>query len=147
MVQHHSAPPTRREFLDCACRCGAGLAAAAALPMLQSCATADEVPGPRLDWSSLPDGAHVIVMDGELPIEVSRDGGEVCARSLLCTHQGCQVQWKPEERHYYCPCHDGIFDVAGQPVMGPPRKQLREFPTEVREGFVHIDTRATQETG
>jgi Rieske Fe-S protein len=139
MVQGHPAPPTRREFLGCACRCSAGLAV---LSLLPSCASEPEVHGPRLDWSELPDGSRIIVMDGSLPIEVSRAGEVVRARSLLCTHQGCEVKWEDDPGHYVCPCHEGIFDASGQPVLGPPREPLREFAVERTNGSVQIDTRA-----
>ncbi len=52
--------------------------------------------------------------------------GTVVARSLLCTHQGCEVAWQPDPDHYVCPCHDGRFDAAGSPVYGPPRQPLRD---------------------
>jgi cytochrome b6-f complex iron-sulfur subunit len=145
MVQRHTAPPTRREFLGCACRCSTALAALTVLPYLQSCAGAPEDDAPRVAWSELPDGARVVVRDGSLPIEVTRDGEELHARSLLCTHQGCEVEWAEASGQYICPCHEGIFDASGRPVMGPPREPLREFTVERRDDYVRIDTRAKAE--
>jgi Rieske Fe-S protein len=143
MVQRHLVLPTRREFLDRACRCSAGLAALALLP---SCATESELPGPRLRRSELPDGARVIVMDGSVPIEISREGEQVYARSLLCTHQGCEVSWNSESAQYMCPCHEGVFNHSGDPVMGPPREPLRRFAVEQSDGYLQVDTRAPLES-
>lgn len=142
MARHHRGPATRREFLLVACRYSV---AAAALPLVQSCAGEGEPPGPRVERSRLPDGSRLIVMDGSVPIEISRQGDEIRARSLLCTHQGCQVQWNEGDRQYTCPCHEGVFDSSGQPVQGPPPAPLREFTVEVRTSFIQVDTRATRE--
>ena len=142
MVENHPVLTTRREFLGRACRCGAGMAA---LAMLPSCAGEEASVGPRVEWSQLSDGARVVVLEGSLPIEVSRSGDEVRARSLLCTHQGCEVIWTPDSRQYICPCHEGVFDADGKPVMGPPPEPLREFVVERRDDYVQIDTRARRE--
>jgi Rieske Fe-S protein len=130
-------PLTRRDFLN---RASAGLAAAAAFPLLHSCAGEEIPPGIRVEYQDLPDGAHLIVMDGTVPVEIARDGEEIRARSLICTHQGCQVQWREDEQRYHCPCHEGVFDAEGAPLLGPPRESLREFVVTRREGFIHVDT-------
>ena len=58
-------------------------------------------------------------------VEVVRTPEGVTARSLLCTHQGCNVRWVEADQVYFCPCHDGKFDAAGNPLYGPPREPLR----------------------
>ena len=68
-------------------------------------------------------------------LEVIRTENGVTARSLLCTHQGCNVRWVEAEQVYYCPCHEGRFDAEGRPIYGPPREPLRDLevtltPTE-----------------
>ena len=132
---------TRRDFLQ---RATAGVAVAASLPWLQSCG--EEIPpGLRVPSERLPDGARIVVMDDTLPVEITRRGEEIVARSLICTHQGCEVQWQDEEGHYHCPCHDGVFDAQGQPTFGPPRHPLREYPVTRHEDFVHVDTRPAAE--
>jgi Rieske Fe-S protein len=60
-------------------------------------------------------------------VEILRTTEGVSARSLLCTHQGCNVSWVENEQVYFCPCHDGKFNAQGQPLYGPPRKPLREL--------------------
>jgi len=75
-------------------------------------------------------GRLEIAYSGE-PAEVVRTGSRVVARSLLCSHFGCRVQWQPEAGRYACPCHGGIFDREGRPVAGPPTRPLRVLPTEV----------------
>ena len=137
MVRRTPDPLTRRDFLN---RAGAGLAAAAALPLLHSCAGEEVPPGIRVEYQDLPDGARLIVMDETVPVEIVRDGEVVRARSLICTHQGCQVLWREDEQRYDCPCHEGVFDAEGAPMMGPPRESLREFVVTRHEQFFHVDT-------
>jgi Rieske Fe-S protein len=65
------------------------------------------------------------------PAEIVRTSSGLAARSLLCSHFGCRVQWQPEAQRYRCPCHEGAFDREGQPIAGPPTRPLRALPTEV----------------
>ena len=77
-------------------------------------------------------------------VEVLRTETGVTARSLLCTHQGCNVRWVEKDQIYLCPCHEGKFDSAGIPFYGPPREPLRTLPvtltaTEAVIGAVYLD--------
>jgi Rieske Fe-S protein len=65
------------------------------------------------------------------PAEVVRTDSGLAARSLLCSHFGCRVQWQPKAGRYHCPCHEGVFDREGRPVAGPPTRPLRALPVEV----------------
>ena len=85
----------------------------------------------RVAMASLEAGGRLeIEVEGE-PAEVVRTAGGVVARSLLCSHFGCRVQWQEKARHYHCPCHEGRFDAEGRPVGGPPIRPLRALPVEV----------------
>jgi cytochrome b6-f complex iron-sulfur subunit len=46
---------------------------------------------------------------------------------LACTHFGCIVKWRQEEKDFYCPCHAGIFAPDGTVLAGPPPKPLVEL--------------------
>ena len=115
---------TRRQVLRL---CGAGLPAVAA-------ACARREPPDRRTRVALaqlePDGRVEIEVLGE-PAEVVRTEGGIAARSLLCSHFGCHVEWQPERGRYHCPCHQGEFDRDGRPLAGPPTRPLRAIPTEV----------------
>ena len=39
-------------------------------------------------------------------------GGRFVAYSQKCTHLSCAVYFQPERERLYCPCHEGVFDVA-----------------------------------
>lgn len=87
----------------------------------------------RARVADLSGGRRVVVHARSGPVELSLDGDRVVARSLKCTHWGCIVAWRPEENGYHCPCHDGRFDAAGNPIQGPPPRPLAEVAYR-REG-------------
>ena len=58
----------------------------------------------------------IIIMD-------PRDGS-ILALKWVCTHMDCNVDYKPAEKRFYCPCHQGWFDENGKNVAGPPPKPL-----------------------
>jgi Rieske Fe-S protein len=84
------------------------------------------LPLARLD----PAGRVELEYAGE-PAEVVRTASGVVARSLLCSHFGCRVQWQAAAERYHCPCHEGAFDREGRPIAGPPTRPLRLLPVEV----------------
>ncbi|GAB4541474.1 MAG: Rieske 2Fe-2S domain-containing protein [Anaerolineae bacterium] len=51
--------------------------------------------------------------------------------SDACTHLSCKVHWEEERQAFVCPCHDGVFDIEGQVVAGPPPKPLYEYENKV----------------
>jgi Rieske Fe-S protein len=59
------------------------------------------------------------------PIELRAAPEGPVARSLLCTHFGCRVQWNAAAGVYVCPCHQARFDADGRPVAGPAQWPLR----------------------
>lgn len=64
------------------------------------------------------------------------------ARSLLCTHQGCEVRWRPDLDRYRCPCHQGMFGSDGEPVSGPPKRALAAIAVHVEAGEIVVDAPA-----
>ncbi|HZS06587.1 MAG TPA: Rieske 2Fe-2S domain-containing protein [Blastocatellia bacterium] len=60
------------------------------------------------------------------------------AFSQKCTHLSCAVVPEPEKKRFFCPCHEGSFDLAtGRPLAGPPRRPLPRITLEVRDGVVY----------
>ena len=49
------------------------------------------------------------------------------------------MRYDPGSTFYYCPCHGGIFNQAGDPVAGPPARPLYRLATRVRGGVLEID--------
>ncbi|MGD8374787.1 MAG: Rieske 2Fe-2S domain-containing protein [Acidobacteriota bacterium] len=95
-----------------------------------------------LPLSELPDGVRVRRMVGRDPVEILRDGDEVRARSLLCSHTGCVVDWVPAEREYVCPCHDGRYGPDGRVLAGPPPSPLTDLKVTIEGDRVTIHPRS-----
>jgi cytochrome b6-f complex iron-sulfur subunit len=131
---------SRRRFLALG---GRGALVAAAWPVLQGLAacggeSAEEPNRLVIPLAELPDGARQRHLLAEVPLEIRREGERITARSLLCTHQGCEVSWQPDRQRYFCPCHDGTFDAEGQVTGGPPPRPLRSYPVRRRDDVVII---------
>jgi Rieske Fe-S protein len=58
---------------------------------------------------------------------------EFVAFNQKCTHLSCAVIPRPAERSFFCPCHEGRFDLrTGQPTAGPPRRPLTRVVLDIR---------------
>jgi Rieske Fe-S protein len=58
---------------------------------------------------------------------------EFVAFSQKCTHLSCAVVPRPSEGSFYCPCHEGRFDLrTGVPTAGPPRRPLTRIVLDMR---------------
>ena len=63
---------------------------------------------------------------------------DITVFSNWCTHLSCRVTWQEDEQNYICPCHDGLFDVNGQVIAGPPPEPMWEHEYKVEEGILYI---------
>lgn len=69
---------------------------------------------------------------------VTQDGQNVIVFSNVCTHLSCRVTWQDQRNGFFCPCHDGLFDVNGEVVAGPPPRPLDQFETKIENGQIVI---------
>lgn len=66
-------------------------------------------------------------------ILIRPEASMVMAFSQQCTHLSCAVVPQPEQNRFYCPCHEGAFDLrSGRPTAGPPNRPLTRILLEVR---------------
>ena len=61
----------------------------------------------------------------EARVALMRDGDEVYALDLVCTHLGCTVQVTPTG--LICPCHGSSFDRLGRVLEGPADRPLSRY--------------------
>jgi len=86
----------------------------------------------EISLNEIPSGTTYLFQHGGSPgILVREENGELEAYSLVCTHLGCTVIWKPEKREFHCPCHDGLFDAHGKVMSGPPSSSLERLRVHV----------------
>jgi len=57
---------------------------------------------------------------------------DVRAFNAVCTHVDCTVRYRAEEGDIYCSCHEGIYDLNGQNVSGPPPRPLETYKVTLR---------------
>jgi cytochrome b6-f complex iron-sulfur subunit len=80
----------------------------------------------------IPPNSGRIVKFGRKPvILIRKETGEFVALSATCTHLDCIVQYRSDTRQIWCACHNGVYDLKGRNVSGPPPKPLEEFAVQV----------------
>ncbi|MBF2027748.1 MAG: Rieske (2Fe-2S) protein [Oscillatoriales cyanobacterium C42_A2020_001] len=55
----------------------------------------------------------------------------IAAVSPTCTHQGCIVEWKTDQKAFVCPCHAAKFATNGQVLESPASRPLQTFTAKV----------------
>ena len=74
----------------------------------------------------------------------TEDGIHFEALSNVCTHLGCRVTLEDglvgASPGFFCPCHDGLFDIDGAVVSGPAPAPLERFEVKVDKGDVYVRT-------
>jgi cytochrome b6-f complex iron-sulfur subunit len=63
---------------------------------------------------------------------IMNNDGTYRALSATCTHLGCTVQYRSDLRQIWCACHNGIYDLNGRNVSGPPPRPLDVFDVHSR---------------
>ena len=80
-----------------------------------------------------------IVNEQELAVYVRTDNGrDFVAMSNVCTHLGCRVRWIADQDHFFCPCHNGVFDAEGNVVAGPPPRPLDRYEVRLEDGQLYV---------
>lgn len=79
-----------------------------------------------------PNSARIVPL-GSKPVLLIRDAqGELKALMATCTHLDCTVQYRPDRSDVWCACHNGVYDLAGRNVSGPPPRPLTSVAVNVR---------------
>ncbi len=79
-----------------------------------------------------PNGAKLFRF-GSRPGLLLRVGeGEYRAFSATCTHLSCTVQYRGDLHEIWCACHNGMYDLNGRNVSGPPPRPLENYQVHVR---------------
>jgi len=126
----------RREFLKRTGIALTGLTLAGALgEILASCAglTSPNITHgtTTIDVSSLTTNGSFLVdsavsPDGTPILVIRQSATSYTALSMLCTHQGCQVN-PPSGGVIYCACHGSRFDIHGNVTAGPASSGLTNY--------------------
>ncbi|MBU0561637.1 MAG: ubiquinol-cytochrome c reductase iron-sulfur subunit [Bacteroidetes bacterium] len=86
-------------------------------------------------------GSARILKFGRKPVILIREkGGEFHALFATCTHLDCIVQYRNDTNQILCACHNGVFDLKGRNVSGPPPKPLTELAVNILNDEIIIST-------
>lgn len=82
----------------------------------------------KKDYIDIPKNSVKLFPWGGVPgLLLKREDGSFLALRGVCTHMECNVAYRPEEKKFYCACHQGWFDAEGLNIAGPPPKPLTTF--------------------
>lgn len=65
-------------------------------------------------------------------ILVKTPAGELRAFSAVCTHLNCTVQYRDDRQDIWCACHNGVYDLNGKNISGPPPRPLEPYKVFVK---------------
>jgi cytochrome b6-f complex iron-sulfur subunit len=100
-------------------RAGAGAAARATVSLPEA-----DVP---------PEGALVLPQQH---VAVVREGDDLLALDLTCTHLGCTV--KATDQGFACPCHGSRFGRRGDVLKGPAPRALKRLACDRRDAVIRV---------
>ncbi len=60
--------------------------------------------------------------------------------SAICTHQGCEVQYRQNQNDIYCGCHSSFFTLDGQVTGGPASRPLKSYAWDLVDNTLIIYT-------
>ena len=82
--------------------------------------------------SEFANNSAQIVKFGRKPVILIRtQSGDFRAFAATCTHLDCIVQYRGDLHQIWCACHNGLYDLRGRNVSGPPPKPLEEFAVNI----------------
>jgi len=85
------------------------------------------------DFKDMKQNSVKVFSWGNKPGLVKKNkNGSYWAFVAVCTHLDCNVTYIPEQRKFFCACHDGWYDENGTNIGGPPPRPLRRLILIIR---------------
>jgi len=110
----------------------------------------DELPGAKanpFDFAGkpclvvlTPEGAKRLAQGEQLRTD------DVKAFNAICTHVDCTVRYRADKGDIFCSCHEGIYDLNGRNVSGPPPRPLESYKVVLRGDRGHEEIVVSRET-
>lgn len=95
-------------------------------------ATAVQVDAGATNDPALQESGYKIVRFGEEPVILIRvDEDDFRAFSATCTHLDCIVEYQRDKSRIWCNCHNGVYDLTGSVVSGPPPRPLQAYRVDL----------------
>jgi cytochrome b6-f complex iron-sulfur subunit len=83
-----------------------------------------------------------ISTSGVLVVSQSSDSKTITAVNPTCTHRGCTVEWKAQEKSFVCPCHGAKFSADGKVLEEPAQKPLPTYEVKTQGDLILVKTNA-----
>ena len=82
--------------------------------------------------ADFPSNSGKIIKFGRKPvILIKTKENKFVALSATCTHLDCIVQYRSDTKQILCACHNGLYDLKGRNISGPPPRPLTEFNVNI----------------
>ncbi len=85
-----------------------------------------------------PNGSKIFRFGTRPALLLMTAEGEYRALSAVCTHLSCTVQYRKDLHQIWCACHNGLYDLNGRNISGPPPRPLDSFQVHVRGGEIVV---------
>lgn len=79
-----------------------------------------------------------VAEEGQQAAWVVRRADRLLVFDPRCTHLSCAYHWHAQSKQFLCPCHNGVYDLEGRVVSGPPPRPLDTFDTTIRDGTLFV---------
>jgi Rieske Fe-S protein len=90
-----------------------------------------------------PPNSSQIIKFGRKPVILIRtENGDFRAFAATCTHLDCIVQYRDDLQQIWCACHNGLYDINGRNISGPPPKPLAEFVVNIINDEITVSSPA-----
>lgn len=79
-----------------------------------------------------PNSAKIFRFGSRPGLLIKNSDGSYLALSATCTHLGCIVQYRGDLQEIWCACHNGLYDLNGRNVSGPPPRPLDVYEVHLQ---------------
>jgi cytochrome b6-f complex iron-sulfur subunit len=69
---------------------------------------------------------------GKPCLVVRTPDGQIKAFNAVCTHVECTVEFRASKGDIFCNCHNGLYDLNGHNVSGPPPRPLEVYKVDLQ---------------
>ncbi len=146
--ENESAHPKRRHFVEVFL--GTGIVASLVsflYPVLRYL-----IPPPSAELSSdtvlagkigelRPNSGKIFRFGSRPALLILTSDGKYHAMSGVCTHLGCTVQYRGDLHNVWCACHNGMYDLNGRNLSGPPPRPLEDYDVFVKGDEIYVQRR------
>lgn len=104
----------------------------------------DQVILSTADYAGIPANTVKPFAWGRKPGLVKKtESDELIAFVGVCTHLDCNVTYLPDQKKFFCACHEGWYDENGMNIGGPPPRPLRRLSVTVEGENIIITKEGT----